>query len=125
MAFIRAVAGGGGGGGGLDVICSESKISDKPSQTKYTINFSKTISSGDYLLFRIRFPDNSDNTRYSSRIMKYTGSGNYGVASQYTSSGAPVTLNCTIGNNSLTLNSYSGSFQNIYMAIYDASSLFT
>ena len=111
--------------GGLDVVCSEKKISDKPSQTKYTINFNKGISSGDYLLFKFRWPDNADSTRYSTKVLNYTGSGSYSINSIYTSTSAPVTLNCTLTNTSLTLTGYSGSFQNIYVEIYDASLLFT
>ena len=126
MAFIETVAPSGSSGLDLDLVVSEHVISQKSTQTKYTIQFSRSISSGDYLLFRFRWPDNDTDKRYSTRIMRYNSSGvSYAVASQYTSSGAPVTLNCTISSNYLTLDSYSGSFQNIYAEIYDATPLFT
>ena len=116
---------GGSGDNNLVIICPNQIISDKTLQTKYTLNFNKSISSGDYLLFKIYFPDNSDSTKYSTKVLQYTGSGSYSINSVYTSTSSPVTLNCTLTDTSITLTGYSGSFQNIYMEIYDANPLFS
>lgn len=110
----------------IGLVCSEKIISNKSTQTKYTLNFSTSISSGNYLLFEIRWPDHNENTRYSTKVLKYTGSGNYSLNSIYVNTtDGPVTLDCTIGSSYITLTHYSGSFQNIYMAIYNISSIFT
>ena len=115
---------GAGGANAFDLICSEKQISNASTQTKPAITFDKSISSGKYIYFKFRWGGSPDT--YSTVVRKYTGSGNYSISSRYTDSDSgATTLSCSVSNTGMQVVSYSGSFRNIYVEIYDVSDMFS